>query len=226
MQKKLLFILFLVISLGALTIFGIDSVLPLKEEHLSALAYLIPLVLILLNIGSYYHKMTFALRDFSLWLVFFFLCVILYIHQDTLLEGGRILKSYINPSAGLTHNESRIEFRLNDSGHFVIDAYVEGKSTKFLLDTGATRVVLTARDAERLGINLDTLLFTQPTQTANGQTFSALITLKEIKIGPIKVYNVPASVSGGDLNQSLLGMSFLHMLKGWNVRNGVLNLEN
>ena len=53
----------------------------------------------------------------------------------------------------------------------------------------------------------------------------APITLPQIRIGPIEVRDVPASVNGVPLNASLLGMSFLERLSGYRVENGTLTLR-
>ena len=50
-------------------------------------------------------------------------------------------------------------------------------------------------------------------------------TLPQIRIGPIEVRDVPASVNGAPLYASLLGMSFLERLSGYRVENGTLTLR-
>ena len=51
------------------------------------------------------------------------------------------------------------------------------------------------------------------------------MTLGEVTVGPIRLANVAASVNGAPMNQSLLGMSFLNRLSGYEVRGDVLTLH-
>lgn len=102
---------------------------------------------------------------------------------------------------------------------------MNGVSVIFLLDTGASDIVLDPGDAVRLGFNLDRLAFTRRYQTANGVVKGAPIRLDSVQIGPIKLRNVSASVNGAPLGRSLLGMSFLDRLSGYGVENGTLILR-
>jgi aspartyl protease family protein len=56
-------------------------------------------------------------------------------------------------------------------------------------------------------------------ETANGHTMAAPVTLDRIVVGDISEHSVPALVAQpGQLKTSLLGMSFLNRLEGWEVR--------
>jgi aspartyl protease family protein len=103
------------------------------------------------------------------------------------------------------------------NGHFIADAFVNGTRVSFIVDTGATDVVLRRRDAERLGIDLDALNYDVPVQTPNGDTFIAVVDLDEIVIGSIRVEHVRASVPLVEFSHSLLGMTFLSKLSGFSV---------
>ncbi len=94
----------------------------------------------------------------------------------------------------------------------------------FLVDTGATDVVLSVTDARRLGIDPDELSFTRLYDTANGTVSGAPVRLGEVSLGGVRVTAVRATVTDGGLNQSLLGLSFLNRLSGFEVRGGVLTL--
>ncbi|MCC2113048.1 MAG: TIGR02281 family clan AA aspartic protease, partial [Hyphomicrobiales bacterium] len=86
------------------------------------------------------------------------------------------------------------------------------------VDTGASTVVLTLRDAMRAGYSIDDLRFTAPISTANGRTVAAPLRIGEIAVGDIKAVNVQGLVARpGALSQSLLGMSFLDRLSRWEV---------
>lgn len=121
--------------------------------------------------------------------------------------------------------ETSVSFRSRSGGHFVVEAIIRGETIRFMVDTGASDVVLTPADAQRIGLHPATLNFTQRYNTANGIVMGAPVTLDRVQIGPIEVANVRASVNKAPMAGSLLGMSFLNRLSGYDVRDGVLTLK-
>ena len=114
--------------------------------------------------------------------------------------------------------------RANEDRHFRIDSEVDGAQIRFLLDTGASIVVLNRRDALKIGFDMDKLAFTQRTQTANGVGMGAPVRLREIRIGPIVVKNIRAMVNKTPMSTSLLGVNFMERLSGYSVKDGTLTL--
>jgi clan AA aspartic protease (TIGR02281 family) len=115
-------------------------------------------------------------------------------------------------------------FRANRDGHVYIDAAVNGGNVRFVVDTGATPVALTLKDAMAAGINKQDLVFNKRMSTANGTTMAAGIKLRELRIGQLTVTDVPAVVHE-NLFMSLLGQSFLTRLDSYEMRDGVLTLN-
>jgi len=118
-----------------------------------------------------------------------------------------------------------VSFRVNQGGQYVVEAQVNGTPIRFIVDTGASEVVLSQADAHRIGINLGSLHYTQRYATANGTAMGAPITLNSVRVGPIALGDVRASVNGAEMKGSLLGMTFLGRLGGYGVKNGVLTLQ-
>jgi aspartyl protease family protein len=110
-------------------------------------------------------------------------------------------------------------------GHFVIEAVVNGEPIRFLVDTGASDVVLTPEDAEALGFAQRRLDFSLRYNTANGVVRAAPVSLREVRIGQFSLYDVQAAVNEAPLGISLLGMSFLERLAGYQVDDGRLALR-
>ncbi len=110
------------------------------------------------------------------------------------------------------------------NGQYIVIAEVDGTDVRFLVDTGASSVVLTTKDAERIGLEPADLDYTQVYQTANGTIRAAPVTLEEIRIGPVEVDEVEASVNESPMGISLLGMTFLGRLEGYQVQDGELIL--
>jgi aspartyl protease family protein len=103
------------------------------------------------------------------------------------------------------------------NGHFLVTAEVEDVEILFLVDTGASQVILTVEDAERLGHRVETLEFSDRFQTANGAIRGAPLLLSELRIGDLEIEDVRASVIRAPMSTSLLGMSFLSRLEGYEV---------
>jgi aspartyl protease family protein len=107
----------------------------------------------------------------------------------------------------------RITLTADSSGHFVTTGVVNGVSLRFLVDTGATLVVLSSSDARRAGLNY--LASTRSlTQTANGVVPVYNVKLDTMRVGDITLNGVDAVVVEGDkLPIALLGMSFLNRME-------------
>ena len=115
-------------------------------------------------------------------------------------------------------------YRADPRGHVALTAMVNGAPVRFLVDTGASRVTLTAEDARAAGIGRSELVFNQRSLTANGLAREAPVTLREIRIEQLSIDDVPAAVNE-NLNVSLLGMSFLKRLKSFEMREGALTIS-
>lgn len=100
-------------------------------------------------------------------------------------------------------------------GHYWAEANIEGRAIHVLVDTGASVVALTREDASRLGLKLAPEDFTRTVQTASGPARAAAVTLKSIAVAGAEVEDVQALVVENGLSQSLLGMSFLGRLSGF-----------
>ncbi len=161
-----------------------------------------------------------ALRNVAGWVLIFGILGLGY----SIWNGNGRLASEFNPPSGNIQGED-ITFRADQSGHFKVTAEINGIDIDFMIDTGATHVVLNMKDAERIGYNLDQVSFNMPASTANGIVYSAQVNIGAIEVGPIRAENVEGFINQGDLDISLLGMSFLNQLSGYEVRNGLLTLH-
>jgi aspartyl protease family protein len=115
-------------------------------------------------------------------------------------------------------------FPANEQGHVIVEAVVNGAPMRLLVDTGASLVTLTTEDARAAGLSHGDLVFNHHVRTANGSARMAQATLREVRIGQLSVYDVPAAVME-NLNISLLGMSFLARLQSYEMRDGKLTIS-
>lgn len=97
-------------------------------------------------------------------------------------------------------------------GHFFADGAANGIALRFMVDTGASVVVLSAADAGKIGIDWRKAP-RMVMQTANGNTLAYLVKLDRLKVGAIQVSNVDAVVTEQGMDVALLGMSFLNRVE-------------
>ncbi|HKL69751.1 retropepsin-like aspartic protease family protein [Salibaculum sp.] len=109
-----------------------------------------------------------------------------------------------------TISENVVEVPRGRDGHFHLDLQVNGVTVPFLVDTGATQVVLTRQDAARVGLDPADLNFIGTARTANGEVRIAPVVLDRVALGPVEDRNLRASVNGGQMDRSLLGMTYLN----------------
>lgn len=170
-----------------------------------------------------------ALKQALAWVAIALVLVIGYSYRDAFQGMSTQVMGELAPARPQEMGPGSITLTSTRNGHYLADTlvsspHVRGTHVRFLVDTGATDVALTAADARRLGFDPDRMSYTAPYQTANGIAFAARITLDEISIGSIRVENVRASVMPQGLEQSLLGMSFLGRLTSMQVSDGRLVL--
>uniref|UniRef100_UPI0035CA4A5C retropepsin-like aspartic protease family protein n=1 Tax=uncultured Enterovirga sp. TaxID=2026352 RepID=UPI0035CA4A5C len=111
-------------------------------------------------------------------------------------------------------------------GHFLAGTAVEGRHLTMMVDTGATIVALTHEDAAAVGIRPAPTDYRARMSTANGEVAAARVRIREIRIGEIYVRDVDAVVMPrGRLRTSLLGMSFLRQLRGFDIAQNRLTLR-
>jgi len=196
------------------------------DQRLSFVYYALWLVLLLppLFVVARRRGLT-VLRDAALWIGVIAVIALGYAYRGELAQVWVRVKGELLPHQGIAAGAQSVSFRAAADGHFHVEAEIEGQSVRFMVDTGASDVVLNASDARRLGFEPSRLAFTRLYRTANGEILGAPVTLRSVRVGPIELKDVRASVSEADMGRSLLGMSFLGRLGGYAVENGTLTLR-
>jgi aspartyl protease family protein len=113
------------------------------------------------------------------------------------------------PQQSVFAKEGRIEVPRSRDGHYHLTLVINDVPVHTVVDTGATYLVLTRADSERVGLLTDELIFAGRADTANGRVETAHVKLESVVLGPIEDRFVPALVNGGEMTTSLLGMSYL-----------------
>lgn len=123
-------------------------------------------------------------------------------------------------TSGRSHRIAR-----NRQGHFVADAYLNGRAVDMLVDTGATLTALPESLAGDIGIFLKASDFKYPVATANGTIYAARAVIDGFRIGEIRLKNIDAMVlKDQSLGKPLLGMSVLNQLERFDMSGGTLVL--
>jgi aspartyl protease family protein len=103
---------------------------------------------------------------------------------------------------------------------------VNGRLIDFMVDTGASLVILRETDAANAGLHPRPRDYIATVSTANGRIKAAPAKLERIEVGDITVFDVPALVLPDEvLSQNLLGVSFLSRLRRYEYADGRMMLE-
>lgn len=135
------------------------------------------------------------------------------------------VRDTVLPQQSVAIEDGRIEAPRQSDGHYYLTLEISGTPINFVVDTGATEIVLSTQDARRIGLDPDQLDFTGRASTANGQVRTARITLEDVSIGGIEEGDLRAWVNEGELRTSLLGMTYLQRFGKVEISRGKLVLE-
>ena len=119
------------------------------------------------------------------------------------------IRQTVQPTQSVIASQGRIELPRAPNGHYYLNAEVNGAAIRFLVDTGATDIVLSREDAVRVGLDLGDLAYIGRAMTANGEIRTAPVRLDSIALGEIEDRGLRAWVNEGEMGMSLLGMSYL-----------------
>lgn len=219
----------IIAAIAVLVLFGgNETILGLRPDLIASLAWLGAVGILAFGwvVQHFRGQWTRALEAIAFWMAMIVMLVAVYSYRFELQGFANRLLGEVAPGYTVTLAGGEVQVARHAGGSFVIDGAVDGVPTRFILDTGASAVVLTSEAASRAGIDPATLFYTQPVMTANGRTMAAATTLGELTVGNITERRVPALVAReGSLSQNLLGMTFLERLASFEVRGDRLILR-
>lgn len=135
------------------------------------------------------------------------------------------IRNTVRPGQAVFSADNRIELPRAPDGHYYLSANVNGTPVTFVVDTGATNIVLTQDDAQQIGLHPETLDYYGRATTANGEVRTAPVVLDSVEIGPIRDTDLRAFVNEGVLDRSLLGMDYLQRFSSVEITSGKLVLR-
>lgn len=164
-----------------------------------------------------------TLRMALAWVAIFAAGFLLFSLRDDAGALWRTLTADAKPSAGMVDGNT-FRLRKSEDGHFWTNAMVNGRSVRFMIDSGATTTAISADDARSAGVAVDDG-FPVIIQTANGMISAQRARIDRFQIGPIRREGLAATVAAEADGLNLLGMNFLSTLSSWRVEGDTLILE-
>jgi len=183
----------------------------MENNDLSQIVYLVILILIM-SYGMINRKemsLKKIVKYFLIWSLIGLIIIALYAYRFEFNNFKERISGEINPTSAQLNQQGQLIINISDDSHFYVKILINKKPILFMVDTGASDIVLNLQDAIKIGINPKNLIFNRQFQTANGRVLGASIILKEVEISGIKFRDVKASVTQGEMGVNLLGMSFL-----------------
>jgi aspartyl protease family protein len=162
-------------------------------------------------------KLKETVRNVLMWLGVGTVLVLGFSYQEELMGLGRRLRADLIPGTPVQTAANEMVISAREGGGFHVYGKVNDTPVRFLVDTGASAIVLSPADAKRLGLDLKTLTFDRAYETANGIGYGASAMVDELTVGHIRLTKVPVSINGAPMSSSLLGMTFLSRMKSFNI---------
>lgn len=159
------------------------------------------------------------------WIAIFGFGFMLYALKD---DFGSLWNRVKLAGAGQSVDAERGTLRIarGEDGHFSVNANVNGRPVRFMIDTGATTTSLTSEAARSANVPVDESGYPVIADTANGMAEGRRARMGTIELGPITRSDMSVIVMPGMSEMNLLGMNFLSSLKSWRVEGSTLILES
>jgi aspartyl protease family protein len=170
-------------------------------------------------------RMKQLFRDMAIWAAVIALGLLLYSFRGEIGTAALRIRSELVPSYAVPSAAKELMVTKDNDGGFYVTGQVNGQPVRFLVDTGASDIVLAPADAQRLGIDLSALQFSKSVETANGVGLGAPYTAARFTVGSIELADTPMSVNKAAMSSSLLGMAFFNRLQSFRFEGNRLYLK-
>jgi aspartyl protease family protein len=132
--------------------------------------------------------------------IWFFLGLVLYA-----VIAGLTAEGPLTVDQDITR-EGALELRQARDGHYYLVGAIDGHTITFLIDTGASRLTLSARQADQLGL---TRCRPARARTANGVVDACVTQAGTLTLGPFHIEKPEINILPGLSGPALLGMNVL-----------------
>jgi aspartyl protease family protein len=174
------------------------------------------LMAVMLVLGSLMARREPAAKLFTMalaWVAIFGAGFVLFTFRDNLGWVAQRLKAEAVGTPVQQGHETRIPMAID--GHFWVDAKLNGRDVKFLVDSGATTTTVDRDTAKAAGVQVSSRrdLYVR---TGNGVVRVASGRADELVIGGITRNDVALEIADND-DLNVLGMNYLSSLSRWGV---------
>lgn len=165
--------------------------------------------LILLGLMLAAGLWTQARKDISRTVQHVIIWVLIFVGAIAAVGLWQDVERTLSTQSNTTDGSGQITVKRSDDGHYYLTLQINDMPVQFVVDTGATDIVLNHATALRIGLDPDTLNYGGRASTANGTVNTAFVRLNSVTLGEITDTDVDAVVTAGELNEPLLGMGYL-----------------
>lgn len=216
-------------AVAALVLWGGDETIAgFRADQLASLAWVSAVGIVVLGwvVSHFRGQWSRALGALAFWLAMVVGLVALYTYRFEITTVASRMVSEVSPGTTVTGASGEVSITRRLDGDFIVSGEVNGRTARFIFDTGASTIVLTAEAARRIGLDPGRLDYSEMVMTANGRTLAAAVLLDSVAVGGIVEHRVSALVARpGTLFENLLGRTFLDRLASYEVRGNRLYLR-
>jgi aspartyl protease family protein len=159
------------------------------------------------------------------WVAIFAVFIVAFSYKDEILGVWNHVFAEV-----LGENEQQVvgnslHIRQSTDGHFWINALVNNKPVRFLVDSGATTTAMNLETARESNVEISEIGFPTILTTANGDVEAQRGSIQTLQIGSMTVTDLPIVVAEAFGDSNVIGMNFLSKLESWRVEGNVMILN-
>ena len=228
-RRTRLIVILAVLALAGVGIWGLMRLFPGRVSSPDDWGYVTRSLGALVLVSSSLLVMRLKLKDAGryilIWVALAAIGVIGFTYRSDLVDVAARVRSALIPSYAVAGGDHTLVLGQDTDGGYHVVGQVNGQAVGFLVDTGASDIVLSPADAQRIGVDMSALRYNHAYETANGEGEGASYTVPSLTIGPIKLTNVAVSINKAPMSASLLGMAFLKRMASFEFKGGQLILR-
>jgi len=186
----------------------------ISSQELAQIIFI--LILIVVTVMGFSNRkiaLNQILKYLIIWIGIALVAIIIYALRFNVSDIKDQVTTDLFPSRAINKENRQLAISIAQDNHFYIILKINNKEVKFMIDTGASEVIIDKNLAREIGVDLQNLYYDKIFNTANGQVYGASINFEEVDISGVKFRNISASITESDLPVPLLGMSFLKKFK-------------
>lgn len=185
-----------------------------------AIYYLIVAVAVASSLFAMRMPIGKMLKMVLAWVAIFGVGFIIFSFRSEFMSVGQRLRAEAT-GASISDGQA-VRIPMAEDGHFWVDATINGRPLRFVIDSGATvtTVSVASARAARIPIGTERTVVI----TANGPAQAIKGYAGRLEVGSITRSDFPIDINEHD-DTNLLGMNFLSSLRSWRVEGNYLVLQ-